>query len=149
MRSIQVLVAAGTVAAAGAWVPSVNAQRIVGVLPASFQNLANAQVVEIRDGADTVLLKGTFVTESESDEEIERTAALSGNRGSGKAEIELERSLGTITKQEIEVGLKRLPPQASLKLYVDGTLVSAFTTNGKGSADLKYTTNDSSTNSRK
>lgn len=146
MKTLKALALVGIVAAAFAWSLSLRAQRVVAPLPTSVSDLTTAQVVEIRDGNGTVVLKGAFVKKSDKTDKVELNAALtatSGNTGQGKAEIELEKSGGRVAKQEIEVTVKRLQPQAMFKLYVDATEVASFTTNGKGDADLKFSSKQS------
>jgi outer membrane lipoprotein-sorting protein len=125
------------------FVARITAQRVVTGLPASVQDLRTAQVIEIKDGADHPVAKGSFVTSSEGPKELERSAALTADgtpaSANGKAEIEVERSGDAVTKQELEVGLKNLPASTSLKLYVDGIHVMTFSTDRSGRADLKLT----------
>jgi len=145
MKALKALAVVGVVAAVIAWSPSLLAQRVVGLLPPSVADLATAQVVEIRDASGTAVLTGTFVKKSDKSDEVELAATLSpitGNTGKGKAEIELETS-GSVANQEIEVIVKRLQPQTAFKLYVDAAEVATFTTNGKGDADLKFTSTQS------
>jgi hypothetical protein len=115
-------------------------QRIQQALSPTFGDLARVQRVEIIDASGNVVLNGDFATTSEDSDEIERTAPLTAKgatRTRGTAEIEIARSKGVVTKDEIELTADGLPPRASCKLLVDGVQVSEFTTTNKGRVDLK------------
>jgi len=115
-----------------------SADRIKQPLPSTVQNLADAKVIEIKDSAGQVLLRGTFVKTTESKDESEFTAPLdgAGTDAAGKAEIEIE-TKNAVTKQELEVSATKLPSAASLKLFLDGSELMTFTTNKAGKADIK------------
>lgn len=116
-------------------------QRIEAVLPAAVSSLATVRSVAITDDKGQVLLTGTFSTTSEDKDEIERTAMLAATGGAdgGVAEIELERGGDTVTKEELEVSAKGLPPNAACKVTVDGEVARTFTASRKGEAELKLT----------
>jgi hypothetical protein len=121
-------------------VVNAGAQRIQQGLSPSFGDLNIVQNVEIVDPSGQVLLKGTFSTTSDTRDEAERTAELASPAGAaakGKAEIEIERDNGAVTKDEIELTAERLPASTNCKLVVDGKEAASFTTNSKGKVDLK------------
>ena len=135
------LLIASAALAVAVWTVSVGAQRIVTGFPTSAPNLLIAQVVEIKDSADAVVLRGTWATSREKPEHVDRVAtfAASGTAAAGRASIEILRPGNVITKNEIEVHLNQLPAQASFTLNVDGARLLTFTTNREGGANLKLT----------
>jgi hypothetical protein len=64
----------------------------------------------------------------------------------GKAEIEIARNQGIVTKDEIEFTAERLTPSSPFKLLVDGAEAAAFSTNNKGKVDLKLSRRMNKTN---
>jgi len=115
-------------------------QRINKPLSPALDRLPEARLVEVKDDAGQVILTGTFVTSSDTNTEIERTAALAGDgtNAKGKAEIELVKQGDGFSKQELEVAMEGLAKSTDFKLYVDGNEVIAFTANKAGKASLKF-----------
>ncbi len=140
MHRTKLLIASGAIVVA-TWAVSVGAQRIVTGFPTSAPNLLTAQVVEIKDSADRVVLKGTWTTSRERPDHVDRVAtfAPSGTAATGRASIEILRPGNVITKNEIEAHLNQLPAEARFTLNVDGTRLLNFTTDRKGRANLKLT----------
>lgn len=134
------LIASGMMAVA-AWTVNVSAQRIVTGFPVSAPDLLTAQVVEIKDGTDAVVLRGTWSTSREKPDHVDRMATFvtSGTAAAARATIEILRPGNVITKNEIEVHVKQLPAQASFTLNVDGRRLLTFATNRRGGANLKLT----------
>src|SRR5688572_27470180 len=98
--SVFALVAFGT----GAGVTT--AQQALTAPPAWVGDLANAQLVEVRDKSGQVLLHGTLTTKENTANETEREADLaspSGQAAKGEIEVEVERKDGAVTESEIEV----------------------------------------------
>jgi hypothetical protein len=119
---------------------SAGGQKIQQALSPSFGDLNALQSIEITDATGQVLLRGTFATAFEKPRQTERTAELTspaGTTAKGKAEIDIARKDGVITKEEIEVSAQRLPASTNCKLMVDGQEALTFTTSTKGKADLK------------
>jgi len=120
---------------------TLRAERIQGPLPTAVSDLSQANTLEVKNEADQVVLHGTFATIEDKGAELEREAALSasaGVSGQGKAEIEVSRKNGAVSKQEIELSLKSLIPNTSYKLFIDTNQVATFKSNGEGEADLKF-----------
>jgi hypothetical protein len=138
-RDLKLLLATAIVLAAAYAVYSFP-QRINKPLPPVLNRLPEAKLVEIKDDSGQVILTGDFTTTSDTNTEIERTAALSGagTSAKGKAEIELVKQGDGFSKQELEVALEGLAKSANFKLYVDGNEIIAFTANKPGKASLKF-----------
>ena len=143
--SLQTLVGA-IVVTVGVTVGSgiLGAQRPGDTLPASVGDLNAAQLVEIKDANGQVLLHGTLKTSKNEPKETERKADLespTGQKAKGKAEIEIERKDGTITKEQVELEFEKLPTMTECHLFLDGKHVSSFTTTKAGKAALKLERN--------
>jgi hypothetical protein len=122
------------VAAAAYMVVQVNAQTAV---PAG--DFTNAATAEVRDSQGQVLLRGPFVAADEDDDDVERKATLQSTGvdgdAAGEAEVEFARSAPAV--QEIEFGVRNLPPDAALTFVVDGTTIGTATTDRRGRAELE------------
>jgi hypothetical protein len=133
-------VVAAVVLGAATGVSVVGAQRMEATLPATLGDLINAQMIEVVDGAGQVLLHGTFKTTSNTPEETERKAELmspTGQGAKGKADIEIARKNGTVSKDEVELEIEKLPVMARLTLLLDGQRLTTFITSKQGKAELK------------
>ena len=116
------------------------AQRPGDTLPASVGDLNAAQLVEIKDMNGQVLLHGTLKTSKNDPKVTERKAELespTGQKASGKAEIEIERKNGVVAKEEVELEVEKLPAMTECQLFIDGRHVSSLTTTKAGKAQLK------------
>jgi hypothetical protein len=117
-----------------------NSSQDKNVLPASVGDLEQAQLIEVRDTTGTILLHGTLKTSKKELDETERKAELvspTGQKTKGKAEIEIERKNGVISKEEVEVKLENLPTMTQFELALDGKHVTSFMTTKAGKAELK------------
>jgi hypothetical protein len=139
-RRISILTIVFAAVIAGTALIVAQAQRVEEALPASVGDLTSVRLLEVRDGTGQVLLHGTFSTSDNSPKSTERKAELmspTGQKSKGKAEIEIERKDGVVTKDEIEVTMERVPAMSTLSLVVDGLSVASFMTTKGGRADVK------------
>ena len=104
---------------------------------ADFRNAANA---EVRSTEDQVILSGSFVEAASDSDEVERKATLvasgTGGTASGSAEVESCRD-NDCDKQEVEFDIVNAPPNATLRLLIDGKPFGTVTTDGKGRASVE------------
>ena len=111
-------------------------------LPASLGNFAAIKLVEIRDTAGQVVLRGSLPTTTtdngDVDVEVTLTRTAVNPNAEGKAEVEVSTDDGTV-ERELEIEVHKLTPGASFNLFVDGQQITAFSTNQKGHAELEMT----------
>ena len=110
--------------------------RPTGPLP----DLSEAQFVEIRDASGHPLLMGEFRTRTDPMGNVEKDAALadpSGAKVIGEIEIDIPRADASDPRQELEVDIIRLTPNATLRVFVNDRHVATFTTDDRGSVDFE------------
>ena len=110
-------------------------------LPALVGSLADAQLIEVRDQAGTVLLHGTFKTKSNEAKETERKAKMvspSGQKAKGDVAIEIEYKDGYAHQQQVEISVEDMPVMMECQLYVDNKLAGSFITSKAGKAKVKF-----------
>jgi hypothetical protein len=114
--------------------------RIEQALAPGFPDLRLADMVEVRDAKNQVLVSGKFATKSETPTEIVRTALLTNPANDdweGVAEIRVERDSNNMMKEdEIIVSVDDLPDDTACALLFDGLKVSDFATDGDGAAEV-------------
>jgi hypothetical protein len=108
-------------------------------LPPGVSNLAEAKLIEIKDGAGQVVLSGSFISADGDGREIERTATLSGAgaQARGKAEIEISTGDDGSKDQELEITVESLAAGAAFSVFLDGQDVARFTTDRRGGAEVE------------
>ena len=102
-------------------------------------DFTNATTAEVRDDQGRVVLSGRFMLADESDDEIERKAALepTGIDADAAGEAEVEFSKDAAAAQELEFSVRNLPPGIVVTLVIDGTDVARATTDGRGRAEAE------------
>jgi hypothetical protein len=120
------------------------AQQALGRPPAGafvpLADLANAQIVEIRDHRGAVVLSGEFRARVDSLGNTERDAELTNQRGAnviGEIELELPAPGRDHLRPELEVDVIHLQPLQSYTVVIDDRAVGSFLTDDRGSADLE------------
>ena len=125
-----------TMGAAGYMVVQLNAQAT-----AIQGDFSTATIAEVRDAQGVVVLRGTFATVDEDDDDVERKAVLeqagADTGGSGTAEIEISMRNGVPGEQEIEFEVRNLAPRTPLTFAIDGRDVATATTSDRGSAEVE------------
>jgi hypothetical protein len=115
-------------------------------LPASLDDLAAVRLVEVRDAAGQIVLRGSFTmaTQTNGDVEGEATLAATGvdEDAAGKAEVEVSTRNGNVDK-ELEVEVSKLAPGTTFNLFIDGQQAAIITTNQRGAAELEMTSHPS------
>lgn len=101
-------------------------------------NVAQAEVVEIRDHAGSTVLSGEFRSRRDVLGNIEKDAALTDRLGSrviGEIELEVPAPNRSDRRPELEVDILGLPPRSSFTVVIDDRLVASFMTDDRGSID--------------
>ena len=108
--------------------------------PVALGDVANAQVVEIRDTHGAVVLTGEFRSNVDKLGNTEKDAPLSDKKGRaviGEVELEIPAASRTNRRPELEVDVLGLPPRQSFSVVIDDRLVGSFTTDDRGSIDME------------
>lgn len=101
-------------------------------------NVAQAEVVEIRDHAGSTVLSGEFRSRRDVLGNIEKDAALTDRLGSrviGEIELEVPAPNRSDRRPELEVDILGLQPRSSFTVVIDDRLVASFMTDDRGSID--------------
>jgi hypothetical protein len=106
-------------------------------------DFTNATTAEVRDDQGRVVLSGRFMLADESDDEIERRAALepTGIHTDAVGEAEVEYSKDPAEAQELEFSVRNLPPGTVVTFVIDGTDVASAMTDGRGRAEAEVNVN--------
>jgi hypothetical protein len=108
---------------------------------AELADLSDATFVEIRTPDGTVVMSGEFRARVDSVGDIEKDAALLGNRQDeviGEIEIEIPRRGSNDPRQELEVDIISLQPRSPYQVFINDRPVAAFTTDDRGSVDVEF-----------
>ena len=103
-------------------------------------DFSGAAVAEVRDAQGQVLLRGTFATTDEADDDIERRAVLAPDTGgpaAGRGEAEVEIARNDRAKQEVEFSVENLAPSIALIFSIDGVQVATATADDRGRAEIE------------
>jgi hypothetical protein len=100
----------------------------------------NAAVAEVRNDANQVLLRGTFMAVDADDAgEVERHAKLesmvAGATLTGEAEVEYQTD--EPTKQEVELTAEGVTAGSTVTLWIDGTTVTTATADKRGRVSVE------------
>jgi hypothetical protein len=114
-----------------------------GVKPAApltitSDQVAEAQIVEIRDHQDKAVLTGEFRTRVDMLGNIEKDAALldrNGQKVIGEVELEAPARGRRGRGPELEVDVIGLPARETFTVVIDNRVVARFTTDDRGSID--------------
>jgi hypothetical protein len=113
-------------------------RRAAQVTPGPAADFTSASQAEVRDAQGQVVLRGTFATVPEDDDDVERKASLSPTGvdpdATGEAEVELS-GAGNGRVQEVEFAVRNVQPGAVFTLVIDGKVFATVTANAKGDAD--------------
>jgi hypothetical protein len=100
--------------------------------------VAEAQVVEIRDHQDRAVLTGEFRARVDMVGNMEKDAALldrNGQKVIGEVELEAPARDRRDRRPELEVDIIGLPPRETFTVVIDNRVVARFTTDDRGSID--------------
>jgi hypothetical protein len=103
-------------------------------------DVAEADVVEIRDQRGATVLSGEFRSRVDALGNTQKEAALldrSGRRVVGKVELELPARGRENRRPELEVDIMDLAPRQVFMVAVDDRIVATFTTDDRGSVDME------------
>ena len=126
-----------TAAVYAAAMPAAEAQQ---PLPTTIADLATVSRVELTHNGG-VVLAGQFGAEIDDGDEVKREATLTGADGAGKGDAEVELDTADRTKQELEVDVEGLGPQATYQVLVDGQVAGTLTTDARGKGSLELSRN--------
>ena len=108
--------------------------------PIVLRNIAQAEMVEIRDHRDVAVLSGEFRSSIDLLGNTEKDAALIDRRGRrviGEVELEIPAKSRTDRRPELEVDILGLPPRQTFTVVVDDRVVGSFVTDDRGSVDME------------
>jgi hypothetical protein len=112
-------------------------------LPGWITDLSKVRSVEIQDAGGKTILRGSFQTEEDDEDQMEREATLESgtelSKAEGDAEIEIERQNGAVIEQELKLDFDGLPPKSRFTVFLDGRETVSFRADEKGDADLQLT----------
>ncbi|KAF0250500.1 MAG: hypothetical protein FD167_100 [bacterium] len=104
-------------------------------------NLITIQLIELRIISGEVLLTNAIIGSCERSRENREITLLSTNinlDARGKSEISIERDIGLIIEQKFSVKVENLDQVTTYKLFVNDEEITTFTTNFRGSAEIKF-----------
>jgi hypothetical protein len=108
--------------------------------PIVLGNIAQAEMVEIRDQSNVAVLSGEFRSSVDLLGNTEKDAALIDRRGRrviGEVELEIPAKSRTDRRPELEVDILGLPPRQTFTVVVDDRVVGSFVTDDRGSVDME------------
>ena len=108
--------------------------------PIVLGNIAQAEMVEIRDHRNVAVLSGEFRSSVDLLGNTEKDAALIDRRGRrviGEVELEIPAKSRTDRQPELEVDILGLPPRQTFTVVVDDRVVGRFVTDDRGSVDME------------
>ena len=108
--------------------------------PIVLGNIAQAEIVEIRDHRNVAVLSGEFRSSVDLLGNTEKDAALIDRRGRrviGEVELEIPAKSRTDRRPELEVDILGLPPRQTFTVVVDDRVVGRFVTDDRGSVDME------------
>ena len=108
--------------------------------PIALGDVADAQVVEIRDQRGRVVLTGEFRSHVDKLGNTEKDAALTDKQGRtviGEVEVEIPSASRTDRRPELEVDILGLPVRATFTVVIDDRVVASFMTDDRGSVDME------------
>ena len=108
--------------------------------PIALGDVADAQVVEIRDQRDRVVLTGEFRSHVDKLGNTEKDAALTDTQGRtviGEVEVEIPSASRTDRRPELEVDILGLPVRETFTVVIDDRVVARFTTDDRGGVDME------------
>jgi hypothetical protein len=103
-------------------------------------DVADAEVVEIRDHRGVTVLSGEFRSRVDALGNTEKDATLldrSGRRVVGEVELELPARGRENRRPELEVDIMDLPARQVFTVAVDDRVVATFATDDRGSVDME------------
>ena len=108
--------------------------------PIALGNIAQAEMVEIRDHRNVAVMSGEFRSSVDLLGNTEKDAALIDRRGRrviGEVELEIPAKSRTDRRPELEVDILGLPPRQTFTVVVDDRVVGRFVTDDRGSVDME------------
>ena len=108
--------------------------------PIVLGNIAQAEMVEIRDHRNVAVLSGEFRSSVDLLGNTEKDAVLIDRRGRrviGEVELEIPAKSRTDRRPELEVDILGLPPRQTFTVVVDDRVVGSFVTDDRGSVDME------------
>jgi hypothetical protein len=105
----------------------------------TLSQVADGQLVEIRDADGAVVLSGEFRARVDSLGNTEKDAELTDQQGRsviGEVELEIP-AAGLDRRLELEVDVIHLQPRQRYTVVIDNQTVGTFITDDRGSADLE------------
>ena len=108
--------------------------------PIALGDVADAQVVEIRDQRGRVVLTGEFRSSVDKLGNTEKDAPLTDKQGRtviGEVEVEIPSAARTNRRPELEVDILGLPVRETFTVVIDDRVVASFMTDDRGSVDME------------
>ena len=103
-------------------------------------DFTRAELAEVRNPQNQVVLSGRFVISDEDDDDVERKATLAPTAvdadASGEAEVEVSGS-GDTRRQEVEFSLDNVEPKGTFTLVIDGKVITTITADDRGRAEYE------------
>jgi hypothetical protein len=103
-------------------------------------DFTKAELAEVRNAQNQVILSGKFVVSDEDDDDIERKAALAPTGvdadAAGEAEVEVSKS-GDKRRQEVEFSVTNVDPKGVFTFVIDGKVVATATADDRGRAEYE------------
>jgi hypothetical protein len=102
-------------------------------------DFSNAVVAEVQDAQGQSVLRGQFVLEQDTDDDVERKAQLAttGLDADARGEAEVEIAKDDALQQEIEFSVANLTPLTQLTFLIDGQAIGQATVDRRGRAELE------------
>lgn len=111
-----------------------------GVQPIALGDIADANLVEIRDHRGVTVLSGEFRSRVDTLANTEKEAALTDRRSRkvvGEVELEIPAKGRTGRRPELEVDIIGLAPRETFTVFIDDRLAGSFVTDDDGSVDME------------
>jgi hypothetical protein len=115
-------------------------RKSTGLAAIVLGNIAQAEMVEIRDHRNVAVLSGEFRSSVDLLGNTEKDAALIDGRGRrviGEVELEIPAKSRTDRRPELEVDILGLPPRQTFTVVIDDRVVGRFVTDDRGSVDME------------
>ena len=110
------------------------------VRPISLGDIADANLVEIRDHRGVTVFSGEFRSRVDTLGNTEKDAALNDRRGRtviGEVELEIPAAGRDDRRPELEVDIIGLAPRETFTVVVDDRVVGSFVTDDRGSVEME------------
>jgi hypothetical protein len=102
-------------------------------------DFTKATTVQVKNAQGQVVLQGDFQPPVDEDDGLERRATLAptGVDADATGEAEIEFAKTGATRQEVEVGLRNVEPEARFSFVIDGVDVASVMSDRRGRAGVE------------